>query len=544
MSELSPSLIAELEAIVGAEHLETDAGAIDDQSRDIGPWRTRGVAIVSPATAEEVAAVVRIANRESLPLWTFSGGWNWGYGAAMGIEDGALIMLLRRMNRILEVNRELAYAVVEPGVTQAQLRAYLDEHETGLWSDSTDSTPKGSVIGNALEHGVGYTPLCDHFGTLCGLEVVLADGTIVRSGGGAENDSTFHTHRWGTGPSIDGLMGQSNLGIVTKAGVWLMPKPEEHGLFLIEIDDEEHLPPAIDAIRELTLQGIVRANIHTVNDVLFSAILGPYPYDLLEPGATRLSDAGRAKLRERHNIAPLSLTGGLYGTAAQVAEQKERLDAALSPHGKLTFVSSRVGSFLPRVIDGWERLTPGGNFDRAMRRATGASLPKLRATAHIFGLLCGVPSELVLGFAYFKAEKPRPDVDLDPARDGAGMIWAPCKLPLRGRDMRAVIDLARPLFHAHGLDYTNTFISINARTTMSLMPIFFRPSDRDEVERALALQQALFDACQRAGYPQYRTGHSLHARLFVDAPGYHKAAKAIKNALDPKGILAPGRYGI
>ena len=109
--------------------------------------------------------------------------------------------------------------------------------------------------------------------------------------------------------------------------------------------------------------------------------------------------------------------------------------------------------------------------------------------------------------------------------------------------MRAVIDLARPLFRAHGLDYTNTFISINARTTMSLMPIFYRPDDGDEVKRALDLQRALFEACQRAGYPQYRTGHSLHEVIFDDAPGYHEALRAIKRALDPNGILAPGRYG-
>ena len=74
-------------------------------------------------------------------------------------------------------------------------------------------------MGNALERGVGLTPYADHFGHLCGLEVVLADGSIVHTGGGGgPRCKTWHTHKWGTGPYLEGLFSQSNLGIVTRAG--------------------------------------------------------------------------------------------------------------------------------------------------------------------------------------------------------------------------------------------------------------------------------------------------------------------------------------
>ena len=106
-----------------------------------------------------------------------------------------MVMILERMNRILEVNEELAYAVIEPGVTYEQFNAHLAEHGHKLWIDCIDGTAQGSVIGNAIERGVGETPYGDHFGNLCGLEVVLADGEVVRTGSTREGLHTWHTHK-------------------------------------------------------------------------------------------------------------------------------------------------------------------------------------------------------------------------------------------------------------------------------------------------------------------------------------------------------------
>ena len=175
----------------------------------------------------------------------------------MPYRDGTLILVLERMNRIIEVNQELAYAVIEPGVTQQQLNDYLKSNNIPLWSDCTDSTPQGSIIGNALERGVGYTRHWDHFGHLCGLEVIMANGEPLRTGGGPAHSLTWHTHKWGTGPFIDGLFSQSNFGIVVKSGIWLMPAPEAFNCFICELCDEAKLPQMVDALRRLALKGIL-----------------------------------------------------------------------------------------------------------------------------------------------------------------------------------------------------------------------------------------------------------------------------------------------
>ena len=75
----------------------------------------------------------------------------------------------------------------------------------------------GSVIGNTVDRGVGYTPYGDHFGMHCGFEIVLANGEVIRTGMGAmPGSNTWQLFPYGFGPYSDGLFTQSNFGIVTK----------------------------------------------------------------------------------------------------------------------------------------------------------------------------------------------------------------------------------------------------------------------------------------------------------------------------------------
>ncbi len=94
-----------------------------------------------------------------------------------------MIVSIREMNRVLEVDDELAYAVVEPGVRFFDLYEHLRAGGYRLWPSIPD-LGWGSVVGNTLENGRGYTPYGDHPTTQCGLEVVLADGEVLRTGMG------------------------------------------------------------------------------------------------------------------------------------------------------------------------------------------------------------------------------------------------------------------------------------------------------------------------------------------------------------------------
>jgi FAD/FMN-containing dehydrogenase len=95
------------------------------------------------------------------------------------------------MNKIIEVNEEYAYAIVEPGVSFFDLYNYVQEKKLKLWP-SCPAIGWGSVLGNTLERGFGYTPNGEHSQQQCGMEVVLPNGEIVRTGMGAmEGSKTF-----------------------------------------------------------------------------------------------------------------------------------------------------------------------------------------------------------------------------------------------------------------------------------------------------------------------------------------------------------------
>ena len=88
--------------------------------------------VLRPRTEAEVERIVAIANQHRTPLYPFSTGKNWGLGSKLPVTDGCIAVDLSLMNRIIEVSDEFAYAIIEPGVTQAQLAAYLRERTDRL----------------------------------------------------------------------------------------------------------------------------------------------------------------------------------------------------------------------------------------------------------------------------------------------------------------------------------------------------------------------------------------------------------------------------
>src|SRR5690606_10709939 len=137
---------------------------------------------------------------------------------------GSIVLNMRRMREILEFDDELGYVVVEPGVTFYDL---VDEcaRRGGAWWPSTPDLGWGSVVGNTADRGVGYTEYGDHATAVNSLEVVLPDGSLVRTGMWASSTAAAaHGHPRGFGPNVTGLFLQSGLGIITKMSRRMSPR--------------------------------------------------------------------------------------------------------------------------------------------------------------------------------------------------------------------------------------------------------------------------------------------------------------------------------
>lgn len=122
-------------------------------------------ATVAPRSVPEVQALMRLSNEFKVPVWPFSIGRNIGYGGAGPRVPGSVgIDMGRHMDRVIEVNEKDAYCLVEPGVTYQGLYDHLvaNKLDDKLWMDVPD-LGGGSVVGNTIERGVGYSPYGDHF---------------------------------------------------------------------------------------------------------------------------------------------------------------------------------------------------------------------------------------------------------------------------------------------------------------------------------------------------------------------------------------------
>ena len=190
-------------------------------------------AVVYPGSTEDVQTVVRWANKYRIPIYPISMGRNLGYGGAAPRVPGSVVLDLgRRMDKVLNIDGENASCMVEPGVSYFKLYEEIQKQKLPLWIDCPD-LGGGSVLGNAIDRGVGYTPYGDHFANHCGMEIVLPDGSVLRTGLGAipgkdgADNPCWQSFQAAYGPYVDGIFSQSNFGVVTKMGFCtpLAPSP-------------------------------------------------------------------------------------------------------------------------------------------------------------------------------------------------------------------------------------------------------------------------------------------------------------------------------
>jgi FAD/FMN-containing dehydrogenase len=250
---MKEELLSRLAEIVGQDYVSNRPEDLYLYARDPGAQKPRRADyVVMPRTVSEVQRIVGLANREKIALIPMGGGLT--LSALTVPLQGGIVLDMKRMDKIIEVNEASRYALIEAGVTQAALRAHLEKNHPHLQHSTPESPPTATIVGNILIHGHGH--LTPRYGVnsqmVNGRDEGLATGELCKLGSGSISP------KWFSRDPLPDLMGLflgwlGTTGIVTKLSIQLFPKPKFRDLLTYVSDDTELIPKIIAELSQINL---------------------------------------------------------------------------------------------------------------------------------------------------------------------------------------------------------------------------------------------------------------------------------------------------
>ena len=472
-------------AVVGSSRV---VSAVDGVGRavpitragNVGMFRTRPVlGTVRPRTPQQARAVVLAFDRfpAACGLQALSTGRNWGLGSREPASDDVVTLDLSDLTEIRELDLGRGFAVIDPGVTQGQLAARLAG--TSRMVNVTNSASATSIVGNALERGVGFR--AQRVDDLLGLEVVLPDGDLVRVGWWPEADRATPAYPHGLGPGLLPLFVQSDLGIVTGAVVRLLPRPDRQRVVRVRFP-ADRLIAAVDAIRGWLVAGLVDAVPKLYDDAATnryggSADAGEFVAHLCVDGTARTIDP----------LVDL-LVGEVHATGAFTDEDSSEEPADLVARD---VVANYAGD------------------------------PTHNDT--VFGATFGATPE-----------------ELDDS--GLGWLFFLPLVPFTGADVDTAHRLKEQLAAETGVRFGSVLHGLSTEYADFVLSIRFGPEDRDAVHAALDRAHELFVAAGFLPYRLDVDHGDWTDRVAPDAAARDLVLR-LKRLLDPHDTIAPSRYG-
>ncbi|NLF10625.1 MAG: FAD-binding protein [Anaerolineaceae bacterium] len=228
---VTPELVEALCQIAGAENVLVDGEALERYSHDetVGLW-AQPEAVVRATSTEQVSRVLRLAQRERVPVTPRGAGYGLS-GGAVAVQGG-IVLSTEKMNRILEIDQKNLMVTVEPGAITGDIHRAVEAE--GLFYPPDPASLDSCSIGGNVAEGAGG-PRAVKYGTtrdyVCGLEAVLPSGEVISIGGKLVKNVT--------GYSLIGLLvgSEGTLAIVTRIILRLLPLPRVQVDLLVPFDD-------------------------------------------------------------------------------------------------------------------------------------------------------------------------------------------------------------------------------------------------------------------------------------------------------------------
>ncbi len=414
-----------------------------------------------------------------------------------------------------------------------QVYNYLRERNSELIISTTGGSRNSSMLGNALERGIGTGLYADRFNFICGMEVLLPNGEII--GTGFErygNNKIGKLYRWGIGPSLDGLFSQSNLGIVTKMTLWLMKVPPYLSLVFYKVNDVTKLKLVIDELQQMAMEGLLRPTITLYNDIRVITSIIQYPFSHYNPENT---DADELMQQIKQTVPVFAETVGNWNGEISLRSENEE-------HAAMQY--KLVQERLKKYIDEFTIVhTAKEDIMQSMQehlRTTEKNLAQPTLKAFLVKKYSGIPDDSAIRQAYWRKRLPIP-ADLNPDRDKCGIIWICPVVPFSGDDVVNAVSIIKKTVKKYHFEPA---ISLQCTTERCINIIASFCWDRDmmrEDEDATLCYFEIIGLLDEQGYFSYR-GNTLAMKKHAGENNYDSFLHRLKETIDTNNILSPQRY--
>ncbi|MBK1707182.1 FAD-binding protein [Halochromatium glycolicum] len=491
-----------------------------------------------PICSHDVKTIVATARRDGHALYPISKGHNWGYGSRSAVGQDNSIVDLSGMNSIRNadaISLDHPVAVIEPGVTQGQLHAFLCERCPALTFNVTGAGNETSLIGCALDRGVGY------FGPrredLFGLEIVTGTGEVLKTGFRrlGEDSPLAHLHPDGLGPILDGLFFQGNFGIVTSACLRLRPRRPREVAVSLSLHEREDLGELINRLARLKRDGLLTSVTHIGNRARNHSTL---TYGIARYLETACGQSPAQALAESEKVLNL-IAPNEWASLAAVTGNHGQVRAALRE------IRQRIGK-LARVRVVTDRLLDVGFLvAHALRflpfaRANAAAIDAMRP---LHRLALGTPTDLPIQNLMWQYGHPNLNVkEFDSSH--CGVLFISPALPLNGAMVMDVAANMERIAEEHG---HRLYTTLNIETATSLVAVtnlLFDRSEAEQTDRAYRCADALLTYIHECGLSPYRARVDMMDKIVSPDDPYWQTVRKLKQVFDPDNIIAPGRYNL
>ncbi|WP_028876901.1 FAD-binding oxidoreductase [Teredinibacter turnerae] len=488
----------------------------------------RIAAVVQARDIPQIRIVLQLCKKFELGLYPISQGKNWGMGSRLPVQNGCVVLDLSGMSKIAHIDPVFGTITLEPGVTQQQVYEHLLQENLPFYMDVTGSSRESSVIGNLLERGVAYNTL--RVDQLVQLEVMLADGSIVKTGfGEAPNSLVSHLYPHGLGPNLTGLFLQSNFGIVISATLTLLPKQESHFVFIANIRETRMVANVIDDLRLLLQQKILDCVVHVGNHKRREITLAPLVFEAAKKYGVTLTRGECEGLVNRTSRGDWSAVGVIAGNRHCVKAHKKIVQKTLGAYGKVGWLTAeklRIAKNAMRLI--------------GLKR----QLIFLEAVTPLLGYALGKPSSEALRSAYWpfcneQANWQNPDFPSD-----GGLIFCTPLLPMCSSAIEKFHQITQDFERTYLVKFAITLNTMNRSCIEAVISLEFDRQNADTVQRTKTIMTNLLEQCAAEGFLPYRLDIDSYRKFCNNHTELSRTSQRIKQLLDPDGIIAPGRYGL